>query len=90
MLSHLQLCRLPGQVRIRLRPPFLPIAPARGLFRLPEGPGLGAEPDADVIKDNGWRERRGRSGPPERCRGVGILRLVVIDDAMTAQDGGVF
>ncbi|MEE9209848.1 MAG: enolase C-terminal domain-like protein, partial [Kiloniellales bacterium] len=27
------------------------IAPARGLFRLPEGPGLGAEPDADVIKD---------------------------------------
>ena len=27
------------------------IAPAQGLFRLPEGPGLGAEPDPDVIKD---------------------------------------
>jgi L-alanine-DL-glutamate epimerase-like enolase superfamily enzyme len=27
------------------------IAPRGGLFRLPEGPGLGAEPDPDVIKD---------------------------------------
>ncbi len=27
------------------------IAPARGLFRLPEGPGLGAEPDVDVITE---------------------------------------
>ncbi len=27
------------------------IAPVQGLFRLPEGPGLGAEPDPDVIED---------------------------------------
>ena len=27
------------------------IAPREGVFRVPEGPGLGAEPDAEVIKD---------------------------------------
>jgi L-alanine-DL-glutamate epimerase-like enolase superfamily enzyme len=27
------------------------IAPVRGRFHLPEGPGLGAEPDPDVIAD---------------------------------------
>ena len=27
------------------------IAPREGAFRVPEGPGLGAEPDAEVIKD---------------------------------------